>query len=286
MKISYQRFLIPGLAVLCGIAALALIPAMHLPSVESGKRPDAARSIPALSLDSLGETPPSMQEVSAKHLFIPARKATGQNAFPDLAVKGVFLGVERSVVFSLKSKPQANLRVWQGRTESALSQIVDPKDPRQPIAQFLREWNIKEISFSEIKVEHFITGEVQTYAVNYTPEKKVKDDASRGYGQGIIPQSGDGSGQSAVAQTATGNKTDPSGQPTGAPPASQMADRVSAIIQRMSPDQKKQFLQRVQQNMGSGQNDNAGAKQPSAQKTPASSKNSKTATPQNNKKTK
>jgi hypothetical protein len=287
MKTSYQRFLIPGLAVLCGIAVLTLIPALHLPSAESGKRPDAVRSIPAPSLDALKETPPSMQEVAAKHLFIPDRKATGQNAFPDLAVKGVFLGTERSVVFSLKSKPQANLRVWQGRTDSALSQIVDPKDLRQPIAQFLREWNIKEISFSEVKVEHFITGEVQTYAVNYTPEKKVKDDASRGYGQGIIPQGGDGSGPSAVARTATGNNTAPSGQQAGAPPASQMADRVSAIIQRMSPDQRKQFLKQVQQSVtGGNQNNSAASRQPATQNTPANSKNSKTSTTQSSKKTK
>lgn len=276
MKISYQRFLIPGLAVLCGIAALTLIPAVHLPSPDSGARQDGIRSIPSPGLDSLKETPPSMQEVVSKHLFIPQRKATGQNAFPDLAVKGVFLGTERSAVFSLKSKPQANLRVWQGRTESALSQIVDPKDPRQPIAQFLREWNIKEIGFSEIKVEHFITGEVQTYAVNYTPEKKVKDDASRGYGQGIIPQ-GDG-GSSAAARTA-GSGASRTGQPqAAAQPVNQMADRISAMVQRMTPDQKKQFLQRVQQNMtGGNQNSGAAAKQPAVQNSAASSKNTKAA---------
>ncbi len=284
MKISYQRFLIPGLAVLCGIAALTLIPAVHLPQPESGARQDGIRSIPSPGLDSLKETPPSMQEVVSKHLFIPQRKATGQNAFPDLAVKGVFLGTERSAVFSLKSKPQANLRVWQGRTESALSQIVDPKDPRQPIAQFLREWNIKEIGFSEIKVEHFITGEVQTYAVNYTPEKKVKDDASRGYGQGIIPQ-GDG-GQSSGARTAGAN-TSRTGQQAAAQPVNQMADRISAMVQRMTPDQKKQFLQRVQQNMtGGNQNNSAAAKQPAAQNSAAGSKNTKAKTTQSSKKTK
>ena len=281
MKIPYQRFLIPGLAVLCGIAALALIPAVHLPASESGTRQDVIRSIPAPGLDSLKETPPSMQEVAAKHLFIPERKATGQNAFPDLAVKGVFLGTERSVVFSLKSKPQANLRVWQGHTESALSQIVDPKDPRQPIAQFLREWNIKEIGFSEIKVEHFITGEVQTYAVNYTPEKKVKDDASRGYGQGIIPQ-GDSSGTAAAARASTGSGTGQPGQPaSSAQMIGQVADRISAMVQRMTPDQKKQFLQQIQKSAGGSQNGGT-----AAQNSAANSKNTKAKTTQSSKKTK
>lgn len=261
MKISIQRYIIPGLAVLCGISALALIPAFHLPRAES-EPAGGARTVQAPGLEAFNETVPVMQEVAAKHLFIPERKATGQNAFPDLAVKGIFLGTERSVVLSLKSKPQANLRVWQGRTESALSQIIDPKDPRQPIAQFLREWNIKEIGFSEVKMEHFITGEIQTYAVNYTPEKKVKDDASRGYGQGIIPQ-GDG-GPSAAARTAGSSQGKAGQQAPGAQPVNQMADRISAMIQRMTPEQKKQFLQRVQQNMAGGNQNNSAASGSSA----------------------
>ena len=125
---------------------------------------------------------------------------------------------------------------------SALSQIKDPRDPRQPIAEFLREWNIKEIGFSGVTVQHFITGEVETYAVNYTPEEKAKDDAARGYGRGGVPQGE--STQSAAARTVNGNA--PTGQqPGGAPPVNFMADRVSAMLQRMSPDQKKQFMQRL-----------------------------------------
>jgi hypothetical protein len=278
MKFPVQRYLVPGLAVLCGISALALIPVFHLPGEHSQAR-ESGRTVQEPGLDAFNEAVPMMQEVAARHLFIAERKATGQNAFPDLAVKGVFLGTERSAVFSLKSKPQANLRVWMGRTESALSQIVDPKDPRQPIAQFLREWNIKEIGFSGVQMVHFITGEVQTYAVDYTPEKKVKDDASRGYGQGIIPQ-GEG-GQSVAARTAAGNNASrTAGQQASGFQANQMADRISAMVQRMTPDQKKQFLQRVQQNMtgNAGQNSGGTSKQPATQnKTP--SKNGKSAQP-------
>lgn len=258
MKISLQQIIIPGLAVLCGIAAVALIPAVHLPAADSGARKESAHTVSSLSLDSLNETPPTMPEIVAKHLFIPQRKATGQNSFPDLVVKGVFLGAEKSVVFSLKSKPQANLRVWAGHVDSALSQITDPRDPRQPIATFLREWNVKDIRFDGVDVQHFITGETETYAVNYTPVKKVKDDAGRGYGQGIIPQGGDGT-QTAAARASTGAKgAAQTARNASALPANQMADRVSAMMQRMSPNQQKQFLQRLGQDT-SGSNQKTGA---------------------------
>ncbi len=278
MKTSVQRYLIPGLAVLCGLGALTMIPAVHLPWQGSGPVRDSARPIPALGLESLNAMSPSMQEVVAKHLFIPERKATGLNSFPDLTVKGVFLGNERSAVFSLKSKPQANLRVWAGGVAGALSQIKDPRDPRQPIAQFLREWNIKEINFGSVTVEHFITGEVETYAVDYTPEKKIKDDAARGYGQGIMPQAE--SALSSAARTANGNSVR-AGQapPGGAQSVNLMADRISAMMQRMSPDQKKQFMQRLGQNATKANQNNA--KGADAKSTPQTGKK-----PQNTKKTK
>ncbi|MFA6172590.1 MAG: hypothetical protein WC701_02800 [Kiritimatiellales bacterium] len=281
MRISYQRFVIPGLAVLCGIAALSVIPSVHLPRQESGRSQDGVRAVPVLGLDSLNAAPPSMQEVVAKHLFIPERKATGQNSFADLVVKGVFLGAERSAVFSLKSKPQADLRVWAGGVAGALSQIKDPRDPRQPIAEFLREWNIKEISFSGVTMQHFITGEVETYAVNYTPEKKAKDDAARGYGQGIMPQGE--SAQSAAARTTNGNAPKTGQQPGGAPPVNFMADRVSAMLQRMSPDQKKQFMQRLGQNApAANQKTGAAAKSGTAAKSGSQTGSKNT---QNSKKT-
>jgi hypothetical protein len=206
-----------------------------------------------------------MPEVAEKHLFVAQRKATGQNAFPDLIVKGVFLGTENSVVFSLKSTPQANLRVWAGRVDSALAQVTNPRDPRQPIATFLREWNIKEIASSGVTVEHFITGEKQTYAVNYTPVAKVQDDASRGYGQGIIPQGGEAVAGTGT-QTATGdNSLGRGGQlPSDAqPPVNVLADRVSAIMQRMSPDQQQRFLRRIGQD-SSGANQNTGTAEKSS----------------------
>lgn len=264
MNIPVQKILIPGLAALCGLAALLTVPAFHLSRPESGGTKETVRPVSAPGLSGLDEASPSMREVAAKHLFVPQRKATGQNAFPDLAVKGIFLGAERSAVFSLKSKPQVNLRIWEGGVESALSQIKDPRDPRQPIAVFLREWDIKEIRFDGVTVSHFITGEVETYTVDYTPQKKVVDDAARGYGQGIIPQ--DGGGRTEPARAATGNRA---GQQPASPQAGTqggtVADRISSIMQQMTPDQRRQFLQRLQQNApATGQRGGSTPQQPAA----------------------
>lgn len=282
MKRSIQRWFVPGLAGCCAAAAIGLIPAVHLPRTDSGPEKEVPQAVPDPGLDSFNDLPPSMETVVSKHLFIPERKATGQNSFPDLVVKGTFLGTERGVVFSLKSKPQANLRVWAGHVDSALSQVADPRDPRQPIAAFLREWNIKEIRFDAVDVQHFITGEVETYAVNYTPVKKVKDDAGRGYGQGIMPQGGGGSQPATAKASAASN----SGTPPGAaapPPVGQMADRISAMMQRMTPDQQKQFLQRLGQNIqGANQKDGAAVKNPA--ESGANNKGNNTAAPTKKKK--
>jgi len=272
MKISIHRLIIPGLAVLCGIASVALIPAVHLPRTDAGVRKESPRPVPTLGLKALNEAPLTMPEVVEKHLFVVQRKATGQNAFPDLIVKGVFLGTENSAVFSLKSAPQANLRVWAGRVDSALAQITNPRDPRQPIATFLREWNIKEIASSGVTVEHSITGEKQTYAVNYAPVAKVQDDASRGYGQGIIPQGGEAVAGAGTRAATGGTPVGRGGQfPSDVPPVNVLADRVSAIMQRMSPAQQKNFLKQIGQD-SSGANQKAGASGQSSSQNKAKAK--------------
>jgi hypothetical protein len=277
MNIPIQRYLIPGLVAACGAAALVAIFAAHLPDAESGTRQDSAGAIQAPGAVAQDEGIPTLPEVVAKHLFVSQRKATGQNSFSDLVVKGVFLGAEKSVVLSLKSRPQANLRVCIGEVDSVLSQIVDPRDSRQTIATFLREWSLKDVTPTGIVVQHFITGETEIYAVNYTPSKKVKDDAERGYGQGIIPQDGGGEGATtAVAKTtapSSSGKTSSSSSSGGAP-VSMMADRISEVMKRMSPDDQKQLLQKINQN-SSKSNQKSNSSSGSSSKNSSSSKSKK-----------
>ncbi|GAG98960.1 unnamed protein product, partial [marine sediment metagenome] len=185
------------LHVLGGVAAVGAVAVIvvALPpssSVGSSEKASASR-IEAPDADRLNERIPDTGSVLEKHLFVPSREATGQNSFPDLIVKGVFLGEEKSAIFSLKSRPQTNLRVWLGEVETTLNSVTDPRDPRQPLVTFLREWPITEITQESVTVEHFITGEAETYEVNYVAAKKVNDDAQRGYGQGVMPQGGSAS---------------------------------------------------------------------------------------------
>jgi hypothetical protein len=251
-----------GGAVAVGAVAMIFVSLPYGGEVESSQ-PVSSPQIEAPDADRLNERIPDVGTVLEKHLFVPSRKATGQNSFPDLVVKGVFIGEEKSAIFSLKSRPQVNLRVWFGEVESTLNSVIDPRDPRQPLVTFLREWPIKDISQESVTVEHFITGEVETYDVDYVAAKKVKDDAARGYGQGIMPQGG-----AAVADGNAGQKKAQSNvQKGGAPQAPNsasgaqvMADRVSNMLQRMDPQQQKQFLQRLNQQNGGG-------------KTPSNSKN-------------
>lgn len=251
MKRSLHDLVIPGLILLCAAASLLAVPSFHLPktaAVEEEEESDYA--VPVVHVMELGGAPPSANDVLARHLFVPQRKATGQNSFPDLVVKGVFIGTERSAILSLKSKPQANLRIWEGRVEAAVSQIMDPNDLRQPIATFLREWTVKHIGYDGVTVEHFITGEKETYAVDYAPLKKIADDASRGYGQGIVSQVD--ATRPAVAAAAPAAPAAPAPAVPATPPAV-MADKITAMMSQMTPEQRSQFWQRIQGNGGGRQ---------------------------------
>ncbi|VGO22184.1 hypothetical protein [Pontiella sulfatireligans] len=245
LNVDFSKYVVPVLGACCIGGALLVAAGLRSPvELEAADSADAAEArIPeSLALDGYI---PTMEEVLAKHLFVPERAATGENAFPDLLVKGVYVGeTQRNAVFSLKSKPGANLRVWQGDEQAALSQVEDERDPRQPIVNFLEEWQIKSIDFAGVTLEHIITGEVETYEVDYKPLKHAKDSAQGGYGQGMVVDTSPGTAKPAAARTVataqSGQQRSPSSGVQGA------ASRVGAFMQRMSPQQRQQFMQQLQ----------------------------------------
>ncbi|MEE9368122.1 MAG: hypothetical protein V3V05_04565 [Pontiella sp.] len=247
MNVDLSKYIVPALGAACVGGALLVVSGLRTPvRIERTDHADAMEARLAKSLV-LNECVPTMDEVVAKHLFVPERVATGENAFPDLLVKGVYMGeIECNVVFSLKSKPDANLRVWQGDQEASISQVEDRRDPRRPIADFLSEWQIKSIGFSGVTVQHIITGEVETYVVDYKPAKHVKDSSQAGYGQGMLsaapPAGNKVSTKASGATTKSGGTRTPAAGSTGA-----IAGRVGQYMQNLSPQQRQQFMQQLQQ---------------------------------------
>ena len=242
MNIDISKYTIPTLGTLCAVGALMVASGMRTP-FKIDTDPDSGGSVLRVPENLvLDDFVPTMEEVVAKHLFVPERVATGENAFPDLVVKGVYIGTGRNAVFSLKSRPEANLRVWQGDEEAALAQVDGNRDPRKPIADFLGEWAIKSIDFAGVTLEHLITGEVETYAVEYKPAKHAKDSAQAGYGQGMVADAAPGSRPPPRRASSS-----PSSQPRGSVPSAQsVAGRVGAYMQRMTPQQRQQFIQQLQ----------------------------------------
>jgi hypothetical protein len=254
MNIDISKYMIPALGAFCAAGAVLVVSGMRIPvnmDSEAASNAMAPRIPEGLSLN---EYIPTMEEVVAKHLFIPERIATGENAFPDLVVKGVFVGTGRNAVFSLKSKPEANLRVWQGDEESALARVVDERDPRKPIADFLHDWQIKEVTFSGVTLEHIITGEVETYAVDYTPAKHIKDNAQGGYGQGVVADAAPAAVKAPSAPNTQQNRPGQQQQQPGAFSPQAVAGRVGAFMQNMSPEQRQQFMQQLQKQQKGQQN--------------------------------
>lgn len=262
-------FLHNPIRVLGGAAALgaaAVLIAARLPGgpVEPEKSSPPSR-MEAPDADKLNERIPDVGAVLEKHLFVPGRAATGQNSFPDLVVKGVYIGKESSVILSLKSKPAVNLRVWLGEVESTLNSITDPRDPRQTLVTFLREWPIKEISRDKLIVEHFITGEAETYEVDYVAAKKVKDDAQRGYGQGIMPQDG------AVAGNAGSNSKQNNQKNNGSKNNNKNSSRSSTV----TADQMMQMQMQMMRMVGGMNRDNPNNQNSRNNNSSGSSKNSR-----------
>ena len=245
MNIDLSKYLIPALAMACVGGGLLVVSAMRTPAaIEAPDPEDAAQARVPRNL-ALNNQIPTMEDVVAKHLFVPEREATGENSFPDLLVKGVYVGeTERNAVFSLKSKPNANLRVWMGDEDAALAQVEDGRDNRQPIVDFLSEWQIKSIDFSGVTVEHVITGEVETYVVDYKPLKHAKANAGAGYGQGYIVAASSGSAKPASSRPAASSKPQQAKPPTGSTQA--IAGRVGQYMQRLTPQQRQQFMQQLQ----------------------------------------
>lgn len=244
MTFDVSRYVLPLLGAAAVAGAVLVVSAARLPSAadEAGEKGAAEVRLPG-RLQVAGHVP-TMDEVVAKHLFVPERVATGENAFPDLLVKGVYVGDVRNAVFSLKSKPEANLRVWQGDEEAAISLVQDERDPRKPIADFLAEWQIRSIDFSGVTVAHVITGEVETYPVDYQPAKHVKDSAQVGYGQGVAVVAAPSAARVTSSSASRPTSGQPGSQPVPGSPAA-MAGRVSEFINRLPPEQRQQILQQL-----------------------------------------
>ncbi|VGO16985.1 hypothetical protein PDESU_05579 [Pontiella desulfatans] len=241
-----SKYLVPALGVACVGGALLAGSGMRPPvGLEPTDAAEAAEARVPKDLVLSGYIP-TMEQVVAKHLFVPERVATGENAFPDLLVKGVYVGeTQRNAVFSLKSKPEANLRVWQGDEDAAMAQVTDERDPRQPIVDFLSEWHIKSIDFAGVTLEQAITGEVETYEVDYKPLKHAKASAGAGYGQGYLDEAISVAAKTSAGKPASASQPAKSQAPPGGSTQA-IAGRVGQYMQRLSPEQRQQFMQQLQ----------------------------------------
>lgn len=246
MNFIPPRYYIPALSGICVAGTLLLAGTFvvpKLPASESAEK-KATKSIAAISIER--REIPEIGEVLEKHLFVPERKAVNMKSNSDLVVKGVYVGErESNVVLSLRSKPAINLRVWQKEREALLAKITDPKDPRYPLVTFLKEWDIHTVSFNSVTFHNMLTDESETYEVDYTPTKKVADNALNGYGQGAVQNISDGDKSGAAAPKKTSGTPNQNTPTISADMAKMVSSRVTGMMERMSPQQRKQFTDAV-----------------------------------------
>lgn len=242
MSFKYAAYTIPALGTLCVAGAVAVVISARAPvasEIFAGDGESYDQRVPE-NFEPSSDIP-TMEQVVEKHLFVKERKATGQNTFPDLLVKGVYVGEESSAVFSLKYRPQANVRVWKGDVDSVIKNITNERDPRKPIVDFLGEWDIKEITFRGVTVEHIITGEVETYLVDYIPAKHVTDNAEAGYGQGMLAVTQ----QAGTKTTKTSTKQTTSGASQTQQQRAQAFSQLRTMVEQMSPEQRARLAERI-----------------------------------------
>lgn len=265
-----SNLLIPLLGVLCIGGAVAVGLTLHAPTeldldyettAFDGRIPDAFEP---------EGTVPTMEAVLEKHLFVKERKATGINSFPDLLVKGVYVGEKQSAVLSLKSRPEISMRIWTDSVEETLGRIIDPRDPRKPIADFLGEWEVRAITFEGLQVEHLITGEVETYKVDYTPAKHAKDSAGTGYGQGMLAEA-----QSTKVGTKGTNKRNRTAVPGQVSGKGALMGQMRNMLNQMTPEQRTKLMKKLSKAGGDSENGGKKDKSTKKNKSGSSKKNKK-----------
>lgn len=241
MSSKYSSYVIPALGTLCAVGAILVGVIVRTPTAhENSFEDELAYEANVPENLELNSNIPTMEEVVEKHLFVKERKATGANTFPDLLVKGVYVGDEEgSVILSLKSRPTINMRIWQSDVGDVIGRITDPRDPRQAIVGFLNEWDIRKITFEGMVVENFITGEVETYAVNYVPTKKAKDNSETGYGQGLLAATKVVAAPKAKVTTAkVATKSAPDDR-------RKMMENFRGMVEGMTPEQRAHLARRI-----------------------------------------
>lgn len=240
------QHIIPALGGACVLTTLALASTFLVPSPPEAETNNQERTQAIAPVSVTRREIPVANEVLAKHLFVPERKAENMRSNSDLVIKGVYIGErESNLVLSLKSKPAVSLRVWEREKDTLIAKITNTKDARYPLIAFLKEWDIQKIGFSEVTFHNPLTGETEAYEVDYTPAKKVADNAIGGYGQGGVLNIGNGK-----SGTATRTKTGQSSQQNktsrvSTQMASTINNRVSGLMERMSPEQRQQFANAV-----------------------------------------
>jgi hypothetical protein len=237
MIANISKYALPGIGGLCVLGAISVGVAVNKPVAVEVVGNDAMYSARTPQQPQLKSDVPTMDVVLEKHLFSKTRKASGAKSFSDLLVKGVYVGEKCSVVLSLKSRPSVNLRIWQDNVSEVLKRITDSRDPRQTIVDFLNEWDVKEITMKGMTVEHFVTGEVETYEVDYVPTKHVADSAEAGYGQGALAADTTGDG----TQTAKATTVTVSAQPA----QGLMVNDLRSMMRSMTSEQRAAFAQRM-----------------------------------------
>jgi len=250
---------IPALGGLCTVTTLALASTFLVPhfSEENDQEP-RTKGVTAVSVER--REIPGVNEVLSKHLFVPDRKAENMKSNADLVVRGVYIGEKESnLVLSLKSKPTVSLRVWEKDKDALIAKITDTKDPHYPLVAFLKEWDIKEITFGGVTFSNPLTGETEMYEVDYTPAKKVADNAISGYGQGgVLDLNSARSGSSTKAKRNTTTKQN--AQKISQDTAKTINSRISGLMDRMSSKQRKQFAEAVNSASKKGTNSKQGNK--------------------------
>jgi hypothetical protein len=116
------------------------------------------------------------------------------------------------------------------------------------------------IDFAGVTVAHLITGEVETYEVDYKPLKHAKDSAGGGYGQGRVVDASPGA-KAPAARPATAARPAQARPPAGSTQA--IAGRVGQYMQNLSPQQRQQFMQQLQkQNAATAKKNGASPQKP------------------------
>lgn len=180
-----QQLIIPALALAVLLVGLGLVTRLFQTRAKGEELlvPSKPRPVKTdLTIRRLS----AIEPVLDKHLFVPARSATGQNAFPELLIKGVYHGPQTILLLGMERRSNETVQLVVGEEEEVASLARNTRDPLYPLYDFFHKWRVHSVTSRHVAMIKTDSGKIEHYPIHHQP-RSIRKAPVAGYGEGNVP---------------------------------------------------------------------------------------------------